>query len=173
MTPLPSSVPISPTVASPAAIVSAEGRREASASIESSAPAIVGSDAITVEIVLHDVVDFYGAEFHLVFDPRLVQVGDADETLPGVQIESGQVFAKGSGFAAQNQVDNDRGTIEYVATRLAPSRPLNGQVSVASFELLAVASRTTEIDFVLLLVADGSGEAIEVASTGAELEVKP
>ena len=60
-----------------------------------------------VAIVIENVQNLYGIEFHLAFDPNVVQVEDADPAWEGVQIEPAAWLQ--NGFVAVNRVDNSRG----------------------------------------------------------------
>ncbi len=126
-----------------------------------------------IDIVLDGLKDLYGAEVHLTFDPSVVQVHDADPDLPGTQVRPGAAFSKVSSFVALNRVDNQRGTIDFAVTLLGDTRPLQGRIVLASFELLAIKEGTTEIGFAKVLLADPHARLLRVVSDGIALEVEP
>ena len=120
--------PVAPTRQSPSGsgtpTVQVGERAPARASLAALSSSVSGSSPLTVDIVLDDVVDLYGAEVHLTFDPAVLQVQDADSNAPGEQIAPGEEFSKGRGFVALNRFDNQRGTIDLAATLVNPAEPL-------------------------------------------------
>ena len=60
-----------------------------------------------IAIVIENVRDLYGIEFHLTFDPNVIQVEDANPAREGVQIEPAAWLQ--DGFVAVNRADNSRG----------------------------------------------------------------
>lgn len=132
-----------------------------------------GGKGVLVEIVLDQVENLYGAEVHLVFDPTVVQVEDADPDFPGVQLAPGLAFPKGRSFAALNRADNDKGTIDFAATLLNPAPPIEGDTMIASFVLLPAKATATEIRVVQVLLADRNGNPLRVATESLHLDVRP
>ena len=127
---------------------------------------------IEVEILLQNVVDLYGVEVHLAFDPAVVNVKDADKETTGVQVDPSQVFVD-SGFVALNKVDNDEGIIDFAATLVNPAKPLRGEVKVASFLLQGLKEGSTDITFRQILLADSKANALSVVSEGITIEIRP
>jgi hypothetical protein len=76
-----------------------------------------GRDTTAVRVA--NAASLYGVEFHLVFDPSVVQVVDADPNTPGTQIELGSWFSGKDYFVARNQVGN--GVIEFAVSLAAPT----------------------------------------------------
>jgi hypothetical protein len=89
----------------------------------------------TVSIRVENAQALYGIEFHLKFDPKVVQVMDADRGQDGVQLIPGDWFA--DGFLAVNNVDNSKGTIDYAVTLLNPAEPLDGSGTIATITFKA------------------------------------
>ena len=81
---------------------------------------------ITAEIWIENSPAIYGAESHFIFDPDLLEVVDADEAIPGVQLLSGHFLNPEQGFILQNQADNETGVIDYALTLLNPAPPAEG-----------------------------------------------
>jgi len=133
----------------------------------------VGSSPLRVDIVLDNVVDLYGAEVHLRFDPAILQVQDADSNTPGEQIAPGEEFSKGRGFVALNRFDNKRGTIDLAATLVNPAEPLQGRLVLASFAVVGVKAGDTEVRFSRVLLADRNANALRVISESLTLSAKP
>lgn len=147
--------------------------QQALARLEPHSFSIDGSTPVSVDVVLDDLVDLYGVEVHLAFDPALVKVADSDPDFPGVQTSPGSAFPSGSGFVALNQVDNDQGTIDFAVTLLNPAKPLHGTIVVASFSMQGVSSGSVDIKFAQVLLADRDGNPLRVSSEGVTLAVKP
>ena len=124
-------------------------------------------------MVLENLVDLYGAEVHLAFDPALVKIADSDPDFPGVQISPGSAFPRGSSFVALNQVDNGQGTIDFAVTLLNPAKPIHGRIVLASFSLQGLKSGSADVRFAQVLLADRDGNPLRVASEGITLSVKP
>ena len=82
-----------------------------------------------VSVVVENVHDLYGLEFRLVFDPDIVEIIDTDLAEDGIQIKPADWW-KG-GFVAINQADNQSGRIDFAATLLNPSSPVQGDQVVA------------------------------------------
>ena len=175
-TPAAIATPIAPTRQSPTwsgtPTVQVGARSLARASLEALSSS-VGSSPLRVDIVLDNVVDLYGAEVHLRFDPAILQVQDADSNTPGEQIAPGEEFSKGRGFVALNRFDNKRGTIDLAATLVNPAEPLQGRLVLASFAVVGVKAGDTEVRFSRVLLADRNANALRVISESLTLSAKP
>lgn len=113
----------------------------------------------SISIRVDNAQDLYGIEFQLRFDPKVVQVRDADAATEGVQIEVGEWLA--DGFVAANQVDNKKGTILYAATLLNPAPPLNGDGTVATIQFSAEGDGTSPLTISKALLATRDATEIE------------
>ena len=105
----------------------------------------------TVSIRVENATDLYGIEFQVSFDPNVVQVPDADDSLEGVQIAVGDWMA--DGFVAANKVDNEAGTVLFAATLLNPAEPLNGDGTVATIPFAAQGDGTSPLKITKTLLA--------------------
>ncbi|CCQ98436.1 hypothetical protein CULT_880009 [[Clostridium] ultunense Esp] len=79
-------------------------------------------------IELSGIEDLYGASLELTFDPQVLQVVDAEENKDGVQIKAGDWLA---GADIVNQVDNEKGTIHFVVTKLGDVSGVTGEGTLA------------------------------------------
>lgn len=149
------------------------GRSQARASLEAESSSVSSSMPLAVEIVLDNVVNLYGAEAHLAFDPAILQVQDADPETPGEQIALGKAFRERNHFVAVNRIDNQKGTIDLVVTLVNPAEPLQGRLVLATFSVLAIGAGATDIRFNRLLLADTGANAIGVISDHIALDAKP
>lgn len=113
----------------------------------------------TVAMRVEQAQDLYGLEFHLRFDPKILQVQDADNETVGVQIESGDWLQ--DGFVATNQVDNKRGTIDYAATLLNPAPALSGDGIAATIQFKALRDGTSPLQIEKAILATRDAQEIE------------
>ena len=127
---------------------------------------------IEVEVLLQDVVNLYGVEVHLTFEPAMIDVKDANGERAGVQIVPGEAFVD-EGFVALNQVDNDEGAIDFAATLLNPAKPLQDEVKVASFLVEGLAAGSSDIAFSEILLADRQANSLPVVGEGITIDVQP
>lgn len=117
------------------------------------------SETQPVSIRIEGAQEMYGIEFHLRFDPKVVQVQDADKDKKGVQIATAQWVA--DGFVAANQVDNKRGTIDYAVTLLNPAPALNGDGVVATIQFKAIGDGTSPLQVSHALLATRDAQEIQ------------
>jgi hypothetical protein len=89
-------------------------------------PVDAAEDAITVEVIATGVVDLYGAEVRLRYDPQALAVQDAEPQQEGIQVEPGTLLDPQSGFVVANKVDEQTGTVLYAITLINPAEPVNG-----------------------------------------------
>lgn len=88
------------------------------------------TEQITVDFYVEDVVDFFGLQSRISFDPAYVQAVDQDPNWPGVNILPLNDFAA-PGFIVERNADNVSGTIAYSMTRLDPQPPVTGSGAIA------------------------------------------
>ena len=90
---------------------------------------------VSIANVETDPVELRGVEFHLSFDPTLVQVVDADgDSANGVQLAVGGDLFDGTLQLGQNLVDNAAGTIDFALTQIGGTPVFNASGAVATFE---------------------------------------
>jgi hypothetical protein len=112
----------------------------------------------TVKIVIENVQALYGLEFHLTFDPTVVEVVDADPTKAGIQIEPADWWGKG--FVAINQVSNESGQIDFAATLLRPASPVIGNQVVAIINFAASKTGTSALSIASAILSTSDAEEI-------------
>lgn len=140
-------------------------------------PGDQGSMVIRVD----DVQNLYGLEFHMSFDPSIIEVVDADPAKSGVQIQQQNDLLKNS-FVAVNKADNAAGTIDYAVTLLNPAPPVSGGGPVAIITFRAKGNGTSPLKVDKAIFATRKAEeiksvwqdgAIGVSPLGQAPEVKP
>ena len=124
---------------------------------------------LTVDILASNVVDLYGAQLEISFDPTKLQVVDDDAGLAGVQISPGTCPTPDN--VVQNTVDSTAGTISYSAHSLSPSPPCNEGGTVASITFEGVGGGNSSLGFYTTLVSDTTGVSICAHTTDGRLEI--
>ena len=143
----------------------------ARAEIRIASTSLAADETLEVEIVLVDIEDLYGVQFQITYDPDLVRVADGDAGLPGIQLTPAQAFQGSEVFVAVNRADSEAGTIEFIATLLGDTKPMAGDVAVASFSLQAVGSGEAVLDFAEIKLAASDASALSVTGQGVTLAV--
>ncbi len=95
---------------------------------------------LLVNVELKNVVNLYGAEIQLRFDPTKLAVRDADPNLDGVQILPGPLLPPDKRLGAINNVETEVGVIKLAITLLNPAPPVNGDGVLAGVLFEAVGS---------------------------------
>ena len=112
-----------------------------------------------IGIALENVEGLYGIEFQLKFDPKVVQVQDADKSQKGVQVAVSDWLQ--DGFVAANQVDNSKGTITFAATLLNPAPAFDGDGVAATINFHAKSDGTSPLKFSKAILATRDATEIE------------
>ncbi|MEK7324970.1 MAG: cohesin domain-containing protein [Chloroflexota bacterium] len=127
----------------------------------------------TLVIILDHAQDVYGIEVRATFDPAVVEIVDSDPDREGTQMIPGP-FPQPD-FLVRNTADNAAGTLQYVATQVNPTLPVNGTGIVLSIQFLGKAlgeQSAFTIDFVD--IADRQGRKLSVrAENGILVIVQP
>lgn len=110
----------------------------------------------TISIRVDGVENLYGLEFHLQFDPSIVEVVPADPAKP---LKPGD-WLKG-GFVAVNKADNTKGTIDYAVTLLNPAPPVSGGGAVATITLRGKKDGTSPLKISKAILATREASEIE------------
>ncbi len=102
---------------------------------------------LVVNLLLVDVVDLYGADIQLRYDPAQLQVRDENPRLAGGQISPDQLLAFDNRFVVVNKVDTESGLINFAFVLLNPAPPISGQGALATinFEILESGPFSVEI----------------------------
>jgi hypothetical protein len=111
---------------------------------------------LVVNVQVEDMVDLYGADIRLKFDPDQLRVRDDNPRLEGVQIAPGPLLAFDDRFVATNRVNMEAGEVDFVFTLLRPAPPISQQGVLATvvFEILGEGPFTVEVSNVQLASSD-------------------
>jgi len=122
-------------------------------------------ETVGFTVLIKEVVDLFGVEVHLAYDPAVVQLIDAGEATPGVQIIPGKFLDPDEGFLVANSADNGNGELDYALTLLAPAEAVSGTGLILAFELRAIANGSSPLTLsVILASADGASLPVTVES---------
>jgi hypothetical protein len=131
-------------------------------------PVYVGQE-ITVTISISDVVDLFGLQLEVNFNPDDLQAVDADPGPTGVQIEPADCPAPD--LPVENQVNNTTGLVEYAVAQLAPTPPVSGNCNVAYIRFLPQQESTTTLTLDNVILADSDGMPISSSLMGLSIEI--
>lgn len=139
--------------------------------VEPASQQIGGGATASADIVIDNVVDLWGVEFQLQFDPALLQVQDADPDSEGVQIQPGSFLSPD--YVARNQVDvdNETGVVTYALTQLAPEEPASGGGQLASITFQGVIQGSSVLTFTVVKLSANQGQSIPVTPEAGQVVV--
>lgn len=123
---------------------------------------------VTIDVV--DVVDLYGVELEITFDPALLKVVDANRDKQEIQIEHGDFLS--SDFVAINNVDATQGVISYAVTQISPTPSKSGNGTLAVVTFMAENAGEAEIGLDGVFLATSEGESIQIETLDGIISVK-
>ena len=123
----------------------------------------------TITMLVENIYNLYGLEFHLTFDPHIIQVVDADPATAGVQI--GPTSWWKNGFVAVNQVDNGSGRIDFAATLLGSAQPASGKQAVATITFIAKQAGDSALSIETAILSTRNAEAIPHTREAGDIRV--
>ncbi len=112
----------------------------------------------SLTLVFDNAQDLYGLEVHLSFDPKVIEILDADPAKAGVQLTPADWLK--SGFIAQNQVDNAAGTIDFAATLLNPALPVSGSKAFVTIQVRSKVEGNSPFNFKKVILANRDGKEL-------------
>jgi len=110
-----------------------------------------------VQVLLENVEQLQSVELHISFEPRYVNVEDADPEVEGVQIETGSFPVPAQ--VLRNEANNYAGAIIY---HVSAESPIKGSGVVASFGVQALAEGGSPLRFNVVRLADSEGQELPV-----------
>lgn len=110
--------------------------------------------SLTVDVMVENVTDLYGAEFRLTYDPALLEVQDLNAEQGGLQIQAGTLLPADKGFVVANKVEDNK--IIFAMTLLNPAPPVsgNGPLARVKFNLLQNSPATINVEHVKLVASN-------------------
>lgn len=124
---------------------------------------------MTVEVVAEDVVDLYGMEFQISYDPSVLSVQDAVADQDGVQIAMGDFLPAEKGFVVANQANISEQTITLAATLLNPAPAVSGEGVLASITFDVLNNNSTSLELNHLNLVSAKMEPIPTQMSGLSI----
>ena len=128
---------------------------------------------ITLEVRAGGVVNLYGGEFVIQYDPTALEVLDADPNAEGIQISAGEVFGGRDGFVALNAVNDAEGRIYFAATLLEPAAPMQGNATLARFTVRALRPGPAILRFSPAYLVDSQANVMDALPLNGGLWLGP
>lgn len=137
-------------------------------------------DTFVVNLYVQDIVDGYGLDVRMCFDPQVIQVQDVDANIPGIQIQPLATFMQPAFVIkreAQNAPDPARaecatsGFIWYAFTQLNPTPPKTGSGAIAAVTFKAVGAGVSPLTVAYHKASDRSGNEIPTAGLDGSVVV--
>jgi hypothetical protein len=125
-------------------------------------------DEGALDIRVENVTQLAGAEVHLIFDPALLEVVDADPSTEGAQIAHGGFLSPD--FVAQNAADPVAGTVDYAIACMPLDKSVSGSGVLSRVTFRALAEGETLVDISGFLLANRQEQPIAV-ETGSSVVV--
>lgn len=137
--------------------------------LEPEAASLVVGGEESIEVRIEKVADLYGIEFHINYDPSIVEILDEDGGMLGTQISFGAFLSPDS--VVQNEVDESTGMIHYAVSQAAPTPPRSGEGIVACFRVRALSVGATALGFHVTRLAHADGHSIAHGAAGGLVAV--
>jgi hypothetical protein len=124
----------------------------------------------TMDVRAENLVDLYGFDATVRFDPAILEVVDADAVAPGVQVNLGE-WLPASAHVVVNTADNAAGTLQLAASLVSPAPALNGSGDLISIPFRAKATGSTPVYLSALKLVDASAVVIPADVSDGEVTV--
>jgi trimeric autotransporter adhesin len=125
----------------------------------------------TVEIQAKSAPAIYGVQVGLAYDPAMVEVVDMDPNTEGIQFQAGTFIDPAQSYSLMNQVDPQKGTIDYALTLLNPAPEVkgNGQIALITFKAKTAGKATITLSTGMF--GTRTGETISPKLVSAQIEI--
>ena len=127
----------------------------------------------TLEVRASSMVNLYGGEFVIQYDPTALEVLDADPNAEGIQIVAGEVFGGTDAFVALNAVNDAEGRIHFAATLLEPAAPIQGSATLARFTVRALRPGPAMLRFGPAYLVDSQADLLDALLLNGGLWLGP
>lgn len=131
---------------------------------------ITGGRTVQVQIMVNDVVNLYGADVRLSFDPVMLEVVD-DLPDPGINIQPVNTFLTNT-WVVKNEVDNAAGTVWYAVTQLNPATSKSGSGALATIHFKVKKAGTSALSFTYAKLVDMQAIQIPATSTDGSVQIQ-
>jgi hypothetical protein len=131
--------------------------------------AVVG-EMFMITLDLEDVSDLWGVDAELHFDPAVLEVVDADDVAPGVQVYDG-TFPDPALGRVVSEADNELGMVYYAITLLGDAEPAEGSGTLCTIAFRAKAAGTSYLSIEFAQLSDQQVEPIDVTTHDGSVTV--
>jgi hypothetical protein len=128
------------------------------------------SETLTVEVRIDNVRNLYGAQVEMAFDPSVVEVVDAYDFLPGVQIREGDFLVPD--VTLINQADNKTGRIQYVVSLQGDKPGVSGSGTLARIVFHGRQTGISRVVFTRVVLSDPQSVQISARTEGGVIIVQ-
>jgi len=118
-------------------------------------PDLVVGETRQVQIILENTDGVNEIEIHVSFEPRNINIVDADPATDGIQIQPGEIPQPAQ--VIQNEVKNDAGFLVYHVAQ-EPGSSARGSGVVATFTVQAMAKGGSPLRFTIVKWKDAAGQ---------------
>jgi len=133
----------------------------AKVTISPAAQSVEAGQQATVQVMIEDVSNLYGAEVHLSFDPTLLNVSSIT---PGA-------FPDPASGSVVSDYDNAAGTVYYAITLLAPAPAVDGSGVLCDVTFNALTEGISPVTITDAILADVQGAEIPVTTSNGEVVI--
>jgi hypothetical protein len=130
-------------------------------------------EAASVDIIIEGVENLYAADIRLAFDPDVLQVIDANNRMPGIQIALGPLLTQYQYVVVRAEADNSAGTVWVALSQLNPAPPVTGGGVLAHISFRAQSPGESAVYLTGVLLADRDGAEISAAPADGAIVVTP
>jgi len=128
------------------------------------------SGTVTVDLRIDNIQDLYAAQVELTFDPALIEVVDASDFDPGIQIEEGDFPIPDD--VVRNQANNTNGTIEYAVSLRGVKPGVSGGGVLARITFHGLTEGVSPVDFTRSILSDPQSLPIDHVTQNGEVIVR-
>jgi hypothetical protein len=131
-------------------------------------------ETTTISINIRDVVNLYGVQFDLTFDPNVIEVIDADGDPGNGIIVPGDIFPPNEYEVAYEQVDNVGGLVEFAISllRVPKAPPFAGSGTVAEITVRGLADGVSPLVLLDAKLANSEGQPIDALTEDSSITVE-
>ncbi len=125
---------------------------------------------VEIPINIENVVDLYGIDIELKFDPAFWEFEDADPHREGIQPALGTFLDPG--MTLYNRILPKEGLVQLVLSQINPSEAKSGSGTILVLYAKALKTGTTKIEVQKVELATRDGLGIEVEGVDGEIVIK-
>ncbi|MFH1086279.1 MAG: cohesin domain-containing protein, partial [Chloroflexota bacterium] len=129
----------------------------------------VGAEA-DIDVMVRDVVNLRGAEFHIQYDPTLIQILDLIPSVAGTQLAYGGFLTPDS--VLQNGVNAGTGMIDFAISQSPATPPRSGTGVIARMRVRALAEGATPLSIRSSRLLDPANQPIGHAAAGGFVAIR-